>query len=299
LRATHARRRAHLSIGIGAAPQRCRDDTVPRMDLTFLLIFLTAIVAGVFGSMLGIGGALVLVPVVTLFLGVPVKTAIGASIVSIIATSSAAQIGYIDRGITHTRLGMVLELATTLGAIAGGITAVLVSPRALQGLFAAILLWAAWGMRRRGGAEPAGPTGLLDAGYTDPADGRRVEYGVRHLPLGLALSFVAGNVSGLLGVGGGVVKMPVMNVIMRMPLKAAIATSNFTIGVTAATSAAIYFGRGYVDPKVAVPTALGILIGAPAGPRIAGRLPSRVLRMIMVLALLAFAVQMVIKAASG
>ena len=277
-----------------------RSDTVPQMNLTFFLIFLTAIVAGVFGSMLGIGGALVLVPVITLFLGVPVKTAIGASIVSVIATSSAAQIGYIDRGITHTRLGMALELATTLGAIAGGITAVLVSPRALQGLFAAVLLWAAWGMRRRRrDAGSDGPTGLLDAAYTDPADGRRVEYGVRRLPLGLAFSFVAGNVSGLLGVGGGVVKMPVMNIVMRMPLKAAIATSNFTIGVTAATSAAIYFGRGYVDPKVAVPTALGILLGAPAGPRIAGRLPSEVLRTIMVLAMITFAVQMVVKAVSG
>ena len=280
----------------GGAP---RDDTVPQMDLTFLLIFLTAIVAGVFGSMLGIGGALILVPIITLFLGVPVKMAIGASIVSVIATSSAAQIGFIDRGITHTRLGMVLELATTLGAIAGGITAVLVSPRALQGLFAAILLWAAWSMRRRrGGAQSAAPTGLLDAGYTDPADGRRVEYGVRRLPLGMGLSFVAGNISGLLGVGGGAVKMPVMNVVMGMPLKAAIATSNFMIGVTAATSAVIYFGRGYVDPKVAVPTALGILLGAPAGPRIAGRLPTEVLRTIMVLTLLAFAVQMAIKAAS-
>jgi uncharacterized membrane protein YfcA len=109
---------------------------------------------------------------------------------------------------------------------------------------------------------------------------------------------VAGNVSGLLGVGGGVVKMPVMNVVMGMPLKPAIATSNFMIGVTAATSAVIYFGRGYVDPKVAVPTALGILLGAPAGPRIAGQLPTEVLRTIMVLALLAFAVEMVIKAAS-
>ena len=268
------------------------------MDLTFLLIFLTAIVAGVFGSMLGIGGALILVPVITLFLGVPVKMAIGASIVSVIATSSAAQIGFIDRGITHTRLGMVLELATTLGAIAGGITAVLVSPRALQGLFAAILLWAAWGMRRRrGGTESAAPDRPARCRLHRPCRRTAVEYGVRRLPLGMALSFVAGNISGLLGVGGGAVKMPVMNVVMGMPLKAAIATSNFMIGVTAATSAVIYFGRGYVDPKVAVPTALGILIGAPAGPRIAGRLPSEVLRTIMVLALLAFAVQMVIKAA--
>jgi uncharacterized protein len=228
------------------------------------------------------------------------KTAIGASIVSVIATSSAAQLVYVQRGITHTRLGMVLEVATTLGAMAGALTAVLVDVRVLEILFGAILLWSAWGMRRRSadGTEE-GPTGLLDTRYTDPADGRVVRYGVRRLPLGLGLSFVAGNVSGLLGVGGGAVKMPVMHILMRVPLKAAIATSNLMIGVTAATSAAIYFDKGFVDPRVAVPTALGILVGAQAGPRIGTRLPANVLRLIMVVTLLAFAAQMWWKAAMG
>jgi len=267
---------------------------------TFALIFATAVVAGVFGSMLGIGGALIIVPVITLFLGVPLKAAIGASIVSVIATSSAAQLVYVERGITHTRLGMVLELATTLGAIAGALTAVLVDARVLQVLFGAILLWSAWGMRRRpADARPEGPTGLLDTSFTDPVDGRIVAYGVRRLPLGMGLSFVAGNVSGLLGVGGGSVKMPVMHLLMQVPLRAAIATSNFMIGVTAATSAAVYFGRGYVDPKVAVPTALGVLLGAQAGPRIGARLATQTLRLIMAVTLLAFAVQMWWKAAAG
>jgi uncharacterized membrane protein YfcA len=267
--------------------------------MTVALIFITAVLAGVFGSMLGIGGALILVPVITLFLDVPVKTAIGASIVSVIATSSTAQIVYVERGLTHVRLGMALEVATTMGAITGGITAVLINARILEGLFAVILLWAAWGMRgQRSGDTPA-PTGLLDASFIDTATGEEVRYGVRHLPAGMALSFVAGNVSGLLGVGGGAVKMPVMNLIMHVPLKAAIATSNLMIGVTAATSAAIYFGRGYVDPTVAVPTALGILLGAQAGPRIMVHLRTDALRLITVLALLAFAAQMLLKAASS
>jgi uncharacterized membrane protein YfcA len=267
---------------------------------TLTLIFATAVVAGVFGSMLGIGGALILVPVITLFLGVPMKAAIGASIVSVIATSSAAQLVYVERGITHTRLGMVLEVATTLGAMAGALTAVLVDVRVLQVLFGAVLSWSAWGMRRRpadGATE--GPTGLLDTSFIDPADGRVVTYGVRRLPLGLGLSFVAGNVSGLLGVGGGAVKMPVMHLLMGVPLKAAIATSNLMIGVTAATSAAIYFDKGYVDPKVAVPTALGILVGAQAGPRVGARLQTHTLRLIMLVTLLAFAAQMWWKAATG
>ena len=270
------------------------------MTATLALIFATAIFAGVFGSMLGIGGALILVPVITLFLGVPMKAAIGASIVAVIATSSAAQLVYVERGITHTRLGMVLELATTLGAVAGALTAVLLDVRVLQVLFGTILLWSAWGMSRRpAGDATEGPTGLLDTSFTDPADGRVVTYGVRRLPLGLGLSFVAGNVSGLLGVGGGAVKMPVMNLLMRVPLKAAIATSNLMIGVTAATSAAVYYGKGYVDPKVAVPTALGILLGAQAGPRVGTRLPTRILRLITLVALLAFGVQMWVKAAMG
>jgi uncharacterized protein len=264
------------------------------MNLTLLAIFLTGIVSGAFGSMLGIGGAMILVPVITLFLGVPIKVAIGASIVSVIAVSSAAQIVYVGRGLTHTRLGMVLELATSIGAILGGVTAVLVSAKYLQGLFAAILLWGALSMYRgRGHESEIEPTGLMDQSYEDPSTGEVVAYGVRRLPVGLGLSFVAGNLSGLLGIGGGAIKVPAMSLFMNVPLKAAIATSNFAIGVTAATSAAIYYGKGYMDPAVAAPTALGILIGGLIGSRVGTRLPAKVLRAIFAVVLLVFAVQMV------
>lgn len=269
------------------------------MILTMALVFVTAIAAGVFGSMLGVGGGMIVIPVVTLFLGVPMKIAIGASIVSVIATSSAAQIVYVRRGLTNTRLGMVLELATSLGAILGGLTAVLVEARVLQGLFGALLLWTAWGMYR--GRHTDGshePTGLLPQRYQDESTGQAVEYGVRRLPLGMGLSFIAGNVSGLLGVGGGSVKVPVMNLLMNIPLKAAIATSNFAIGVTAATGAVIYYGKGFMDPRVAAPTALGILLGAQFGARVGSRLRSRVLRVVFTLLLLAFSVQMIVGAAT-
>jgi len=204
-----------------------------------VLIACVALLVGGLGSMLGIGGGVLLIPLLTGVFGVPIKTAIGASIVSVIATSSAAGAVYVGRGLSHTRLSMVLEIATTLGALAGGITAVLLSPNLLAGLFALVLLYVVYSMRRLPKEEgQSAPTGLLDTGYADPATGRTVTYGVRNLPLGMGASFLAGNVSGLLGIGGGIIKVPIMSLLMGMPLRAAIATSNFMIGVTAATSAA-------------------------------------------------------------
>jgi uncharacterized protein len=267
------------------------------VTVTFLLIFLTAVVAGLLVSMLGIGGAMILVPVITLFLGVPMKAAIGASIVSVVATSMAAQVVYQGRGMTNTRLGYILQIATAVGAVVGAMLAVVLGGQYLQILFGLLLLWASWAMGGRfTGRRKEAPTGLLDERFVDASNGETVSYGVRRLPLGFGLSFVAGNISGLLGVGGGAVQMPVMNLFMGIPLKAAIATSNFMIGVTAATSAAVYFGKGYVHPAVAVPSALGILVGAQIGPRIGAKMKSRTLRLLLQLLLLTFAVQMIWKA---
>jgi uncharacterized protein len=259
-------------------------------------ILLTAFLAGVFGSMLGVGGGVIMVPVLSLAFGVPIKTAIATSIVCVIATSSMAQITFASRGMTNMRLGMFLEVATTAGAIAGGITAVLVDGRYLQVAFACVLFYVAWQMgRRRGDIVPVeGP--VMPASYYDPAEGREVRYGVHDVGLGFGLSFVAGNVSGLLGVGGGAFKVPIMNLLMGIPLKATIATSNLMIGVTAATSAAIFYGRGYMDPHWAVPAALGILAGARLGPRLAIHLPARVLLIAFEIVLPAFAVLMILKA---
>lgn len=266
-----------------------------------LIIAIIGLLVGGLGSMLGIGGGVLIIPILTGLLGFPIKTAIGASIVSVIATSTAAGAVYVGKGMSHTRLAMMLEIATTLGAVAGGITAVLLSPNVLEGIFGAVLLYVAYSMGRQpgGGDMETVPTGQLDTSYEDPLTGKMVRYGVRRLPYGLGASFLAGNISGLLGIGGGVVKVPVMNLIMGIPLRAAIATSNFMIGITAATSAVIYYQKGFVDPRVTVPTALGVLIGAQIGSRVGGKLQSSVLKNIFRLVLLLFSVQMFYKALTG
>lgn len=265
-----------------------------------LLIFIIAILVGIFGSMLGIGGGVLLIPILTVFLGVPIKTAIGASIVSVIATSSAAGAVYVGRGLAHTRLAMILEIATTLGALAGGLAAAMVSPRLLEGLFGLVLLYMVYSLQRLPKEEGAGaPGGFLPTSYLDPLTGQRVSYGVRQLPYGLAASFLAGNISGLLGIGSGIIKVPIMTLVMGIPFKAAIATSNFMIGVTAATSAVIYYERGYIDPRVAIPIALGVLIGAQLGSRWGGRVRSFILKRLFQGLLVIFALQMLVKGIMG
>lgn len=265
-----------------------------------ILIFIVALIVGVLGSMLGIGGGVLVIPLLTGIFGVPIKHAIGASIVSVIATSSAAGAVYVGRGLSHTRLAMILEIATTLGALAGGITAILLSPQLLEGLFALVLVYVVYSMRRLPKEDSASePTGLLDTSYTDSATGATVSYGVRNLPLGMGASFLAGNVSGLLGIGGGIIKVPIMSLVMGMPLRAAIATSNFMIGVTAATSALIYYQRGFLDPNVVIPTALGVLVGAQIGTRVGGRVRSNNLKLIFQGLLAIFAIQMLYQAVAG
>ena len=254
-----------------------------------------AFVAGVFGSMLGVGGGIIMVPMLSLAFGVPIKVAIATSIVCVIATSSMAQTTFVSRGMTNVRLGMLLEVATSVGAVAGGITAVLIDGRVLQFCFVAVLVYIAWQMNRRGGDVAPARTGVLEARYYDAATGHDVEYDVRRTRLGFVLSLGAGNVSGLLGVGGGAFKVPIMNLLMGVPLKATIATSNLMIGVTAATGAAIFYGRGYMDPYYAVPAALGILAGARLGPHVAVRLSARALAIIFQVVLLVFAGLMMLR----
>jgi uncharacterized membrane protein YfcA len=259
-------------------------------------ILLVAFIAGVFGSMLGVGGGVIMVPVLSLAFGVPIKTAIATSIVCVIATSSMAQTSFAARGMTNMRLGMLLEVATTVGAIAGGVTAVLVDGRFLQVAFAAVLFYVAWQMSRRRGDVTPVETGVLSGGFYDPATSREVRYGARRVLPGFVLCVAAGNISGLLGVGGGAFKVPIMNLLMGVPLKATIATSNLMIGVTAATGAAIFYGHGYLDPYWAVPSALGILAGARLGPILAAHLPARQLVRIFEVVLGAFGVLMILQA---
>jgi uncharacterized protein len=264
-----------------------------------VLIVVVAVVVGMLGSMLGVGGGLLIVPLLTLVLDVPVTTAIGTSLVCVVVTSSASQIVYAGRHITHPRLGMALEVMTTIGALAGALIAMVVDPRAIFLTFAAVLVYLAWSMGRTPVDRSADVDGgVLPAHFVDPADGTVHAYRVHNMPAGVAISGLAGVSSGLLGVGGGVIKVPLMSLLMNVPLKAAIATSNLMIGVTAATGALLFYSRGYVDPRYAVPTAIGVVVGAQLGSRLAGKAPVAVLRRLFQVVALVLAVQMAWKGLS-
>jgi uncharacterized protein len=263
------------------------------------LAFLLAVAAGAFGSLLGLGGGIIVVPALTLALGVDIRYAIGGSIVSVIATSSGAGATYVKEHLVNIRVAMFLELATTLGALLGAFVAGLVASRWLYLIFAAVLLPTAVAMWRSPDLHPRPPRPDLLAdrlrlhGRTrDGAAGETVVYRVCRTRLGFAVSGLAGLVSGLLGIGGGILKVPAMNLVMRLPLKTAAATSNFMIGVTAAASAGVYFVRGDIDPFVAGPVALGVLVGTQLGTRLLRRLGSRSLRRAFTVVLVVVAVQM-------
>lgn len=257
--------------------------------------------AGLLGSLAGVGGGIVVVPALTLLMGVGIERAIAASIVSVIATSSGAAATYVKERITNMRLGMVLEVATVLGALTGACLAPWCSARALYLIFAAVLAYTAWSMvRPRGHEAPAVPDALADrlrlhGSYFDRSLGRTVAYRVSRTRLGLAVGYAAGVSSGLLGIGGGVLKVPVMNLAMGMPIKACTATSNFMIGVTAATSAAVYLMRGEVLPFVVAPVAVGVLLGARTGALLLGRMRGELVRLVFVGVLAVSAVQMLSK----
>lgn len=263
--------------------------------------FGVSVAAGLLGALLGLGGGFVIVPALTLLLGVDIRYAIGASLIGVVATSSGAGAAYVREHLTNTRLAMFLELATTLGALLGAWLAGMLSGAALYVAFGCLqfvtagLMWF-----RTGGHEndPPLPDPVADrlrlhgtvAG--ERSEGGRRAYRVVRSRLGFGGSFGAGIISGLLGVGGGLIKVPLMTVGMHVPLKVATATSNFMIGVTAAASAAVYFMRGDVDPFVAGPTALGVLLGAVAGSRLLPRLHSGAIRGLFTAAVLLVAVQM-------
>jgi uncharacterized membrane protein YfcA len=261
------------------------------------VIFALAALCGGLGALLGMGGGVFLIPALTLLLDVPMKTAIAASALSVIAASAMAGAMQASNQMIHIRLALVLEIATTLGVLGGGLTAVWLAPRQLMIVFAGVAVLMATVLATQGGREghPT-PTGRLDTMFVDPHSGRTVHYGLKHLPWGLLGSFVSGNISGLLGVGGGVVKVPLMALVMGVPLKAAIATSNFMVGITAAGSAMIYYQAGFIRPEIAVPSALGVLVGARLSTAWGVRLPQTALRRILLVVLIVVAIQMALRA---
>ncbi len=274
--------------------------------MTPLLFTLTvagiSLFAGLLGSLVGVGGGIIVVPALSLLLGVDIRHAIAASIISVIATSSGAASSYVREHITNIRLAMLLEIATAAGALTGAFLATVVSGRGLFLLFGVVLCYTAWSMLRKksAAARPAPPDPWADklrlhGEYYDQALGQKVTYRIARTKLGLAVSYVAGTVSGLLGIGGGVLKVPVMNLAMGVPIKVCTATSNFMIGVTAAASAAVYFMRGDVQPFVAAPVAVGVLLGAKVGAKLLSRLKNNSIKLIFVTVLLVSAAQMLLK----
>ena len=251
-------------------------------------IFLVCIGAGLIGALAGVGGGIIVVPALTIVFGIDVRLAIGASIVSVIATSSGAAAAYVRDRMTDMRVGMFLELATTSGAVVGALLAALVAPSLLLVLLGGVLLLSAAQQVLRLGEElppevepsRAAIRLRLSGSYPDAQLGREVQYAARRVPLGFVLMGLAGLVSGLLGIGSGALKVVAMDGAMRLPMKVSSATSNFMIGVTAAASAGIYLGRGDVDPTIAVPVALGVLAGATVGARLLPRLSNRRVRLI-------------------
>ncbi|HEX3026828.1 MAG TPA: sulfite exporter TauE/SafE family protein [Clostridia bacterium] len=268
-----------------------------------LKIFLIAILAGFLGSLLGLGGGIIITPVLTLLFGFDIKYAIGASIVSVIATSSGAAITYIKDRITNIRIGMFLEIGTTLGAITGAFLSGIIHPKYLYIIFGILLLYSAVMMLKKAKTElpqnvrnhPLAEKLALNGEYYDKVLGQQVAYQVDGVYGGLGMMYAAGLISGLLGIGSGIFKVMAMDLLMKIPLKVSSATSNFMIGVTAAASAGVYFLRGDIDPKIAAPVALGVLFGAMFGTKAMQRLRSKTIRLIFVPVLAIVSIQMMFK----
>jgi uncharacterized membrane protein YfcA len=265
-----------------------------------LLMLAGGVAAGAFGSILGLGGGLLIVPLLNLGFGLPLREAVGVSLVCVIVTSSASAGVYLERRQANLRLGMVLELFTATGAIVGGAIAFLIDERLLAGLFAILLVYVAatmaGGLRRRADAQPAADIEAPPPTTSDqPAlGGERVDSGYRadRLPVAALGSVGAGVASALLGIGGGLIKVPIMHLVLGVPLRIATATSNLMIGITASASAIVYLARGGIDAYVAGPTAVGVFVGASLGSRFGHRIGQRALRLLFVVVLLYTAVEM-------
>ncbi len=268
------------------------------------LVWAGSFFAGLLGALTGLGGGVVVVPLLTLVFGVDIRYAIGASLVSVIATSSGAASAYVEEGYTNIRIGIFLEIATTLGAVFGAFLAIRMHTSLLAIIFGIVLIHSAYlSLRRR--RDRSGDDRIdamaarlrLDGSFPEP-QGRR-SYHVHAVPAGFGLMFSAGTISGLLGIGSGAVKVLAMDHFMRIPFKVSTTTSNFMIGVTASASVGIYLSRGYVDPGLAMPVMLGVLTGALLGARILVTAKTRLLRLIFSMVIFLLAVEMIYNGLTG
>ena len=276
------------------------------MDLTFFtaIIFLGSLLAGFLGALTGLGGGVVVVPLLTLVLGVDIRYAVGASLVSVIATSSGAAAAYVREGFSNIRIGMFLEIATTFGALVGAYLATRLPTNIIGIVFGLVLLFSAYFSSR----EPKKDTSeekpdrlahFLKLEGTYPATEGPAAYRARHVPLGFGMMFGAGTLSGLLGIGSGAMKVLAMDQAMRLPFKVSTTTSNFMIGVTAAASAGIYLSRGFIDPGLAMPVMLGVLAGSLLGARVLVKAATRSIRLVFSIVIVALAVEMIFNSIKG
>lgn len=270
--------------------------------LEIFLLF-TAIVAGFLGSILGLGGGIIIVPVLTLFYHVNIRYAVAASLISIVATSSGAAASYLKDSLTNLRLAVFLEVGTVTGAIFGFIISSSIRPQYLFLLFGLMLFFSGVMMLRRREESislqnhPWADSLMLDGVYSE-SDGKQVPYKVQHVPLGLFVMFCAGVLSALLGIGSGILKVLAMDGAMKLPIKVSSATSNFMIGVTASASAGAYLLKGDIRPEIASPVAIGIIIGSFCGAKAMKKMPARRIRQIFVVILSIVSMQMILKGLS-
>jgi uncharacterized membrane protein YfcA len=265
------------------------------------LLFLGSLSAGLLGALTGLGGGVVLVPLLTLGFHVDIRYAIGVSLISVIATSSGAAAAYVREGYSSVRIGMFLEVATTMGAIVGAYLATIVHTQLLAIIFGVVLLYSAflsWQQARSPSPElkkgsPWSSKLGMSGDYPGP-DGTHHKYEVENIPGGFGMMLVAGILSGLLGIGSGAVKVLAMDRIMKIPFKVSTTTSNFMIGVTAAASAGIYLHRGLIAPGLAFPVMLGVLAGSLIGARYLVRAHVAILRLVFTIVVLALGVEMIV-----
>jgi hypothetical protein len=269
-----------------------------------LLLWLGSLATGFIGALTGLGGGVVLVPLLTLVFDADIRYAIGASLISVIATSSGAAAAYVKEGFTNMRIGMFLEIATTVGALIGASLALWVPTSAIAIIFGVVLLYSAYLSSRspaeRIDSDRADPLALrlrMDGTYPTPSGPQ--PYHVHAIPLGFGLMTLAGALSGLLGIGSGAVKVLAMDQAMRMPFKVSTTTSNFMIGVTAAASAGVYLNRGYIDPGLSMPVMLGVLLGSVLGARVLVRAETRILRFVFGFIIVALGLEMIYKGFTG
>ena len=261
-------------------------------------LFVTSIAAGFLGALTGLGGGVVIVPVLALLFKVDIRYAIGASLVSVIATSSGAAVAYVRQGFSNIRIGMFLEVATTLGALLGAYLTAKISSRWIAVVFGLVLLFSAMESFRKKSAQlsalPPSPLAeKLELRGTYPGRNGDEAYIAQRVPLGFAVMFGAGTLSGLLGIGSGAVKVLAMDQAMKLPFKVSTTTSNFMIGVTAAASAGIYLSRGYIEPGIAMPVMLGVLAGSLLGTRVLVKARATTLKTLFALVIVVLGCEMI------